>query len=226
MTRQLALNIELSVHHTLENFYPGANRMIIDYLKKNYELQTYLWGEQGVGKTHLLQACCHAFIQQGLRVAYIPLQDYKKFSPEILNGLEKLDLVCLDDIQAVLAKTEWEEALFHCYNKLRENSAKLITAANAAPKQLTIQLQDLQSRLEAGVIFQIKPLTDEEKLIVLQMAAKAKGLELSDEVAKFLLLHCERGMAQLFAILMQLDKASLTEQRKLTIPFVKTILST
>jgi DnaA family protein len=83
---------------------------------------------------------------------------------------------------------------------------------------------DLISRLTWGMVFQLQPLSDEEKLQVLIMRADCRGMTLSEEVGKFILNHCPRHMSTLFAALDALDKVSLAVQRKLTIPFVKTVL--
>ena len=100
----------------------------------------------------------------------------------------------------------------------------MIVAANLAPKSLGLFLPDVVSRLVSGIVFQMQPLSDEEKLQVLIMRAERRGMTLSEEVGKFILNHCPRHMSTLFAALDALDKISLATQRKLTIPFVKTVL--
>ena len=72
--------------------------------------------------------------------------------------------------------------------------------------------------------FQVHTLSDEQKLAALQQRAKARGLQLEEEVGEFLLRHCPRDTRFLFEILEKLDAASLVAQRKLTIPFVRSIL--
>ena len=228
MVQQLALDIELPIHHTLQNFQEGPNQIIIRYLQhflqNGQDRQVYLWGSEGAGKTHLLQASCHELVKQGLQVSYVPLAYYKDFSPQLLLGAEQLDLLCLDDIQMIASQSSWEEEIFHCYNRLQQCNSRLMIAADVPPQQLSFALADLKSRLTAGTIFHLQTLTDEQKLAALQNQAKVRGLELSSEVGQFLLAHCPRNMHQLFDILERLDKASLAAQRKLTIPFVKEII--
>ena len=73
--------------------------------------------------------------------------------------------------------------------------------------------------------FQLQLLSDEEKQAALQLAANQRGFELPNSVAQFILTHCARQQGELFQLLIKLDEASLVAKRKLTIPFVKQILS-
>ena len=90
---------------------------------------------------------------------------------------------------------------------------------------MPVQLEDLRSRLQWGVTYQVQLLNDEEKQEALQRRARARGMELNDEVAYYILQRLPRDMNELFNQLQRLDHASLAEQRKLTIPFVKKILN-
>lgn len=107
---------------------------------------------------------------------------------------------------------------------MRDLGVRLLVSANMPPKQLSCVLPDLASRLSWGLVFQVQGLADTQKLSALQLRSQRRGLTLSDEVGKFLLHNYPRDMLQLFAILEKLDQASLAEQRRLTVPFVKKIL--
>jgi DnaA-homolog protein len=212
-----------------ENFYAGQNAILLNCLqhfsRKLGEPYLYIWGKTGAGCTHLLQACCHAAQQQGFSVAYLPLSSLKKnHSSEILHGLEWVDMVCIDELENIVGDNNWQEALFHFYNRLQEQARFLLAAAKNPPNQLNLSLPDLISRLASGVLFQVRELNDAERLIALQRRADSRGLELSKEVGQFLLQRLPRDSKALFSALTQLDKASLSLKRKLTIPLVKTIL--
>jgi DnaA family protein len=88
-----------------------------------------------------------------------------------------------------------------------------------------LSLEDLRSRLQWGLTYQVHSLTDEDKQQALQMRARARGLELSDDVAQYIIQRLPRDTNELFWQLARLDHASLAEQRKLTIPFVKKVLA-
>lgn len=225
MGHQLTLDITLRTKNTFENFYVGTNEMVYGVLQKFYEGKRerfiYLWGEEGAGKSHLLQACCHLFNQHGQRVAYLPLAERQGLSPAVLEGLEHLSLLCIDDIDTICGASEWEEALFHCYNRLLLSGCQLLMSANVPPSQLPLLLPDLKSRLGQGVIFQVHSLNDEQKVEVLQRHAVERGFNLPSEVANYLLTHYGRGTKQLFALLDRLEQVSLETQHRLTLPFVK-----
>jgi DnaA family protein len=228
MSNQLTLGVGLKDEATFANYYRGQNGPLIQELQKaasgQGERVIYFCGSGGVGCTHLLQAACHQANRNKLTSVYIPLQSLIDYSPGIFEGMESLHLVCIDDVHLIAGRAAWEEAFFHAYNRIHDSGGRLIVTANVMPKLLGLALPDLVSRLTWGVAFQLQALSDEEKLAVLIMRAERRGMTLSEEVGKFILNHCPRHMSTLFAALEALDKASLAAQRKLTIPFVKTVL--
>ncbi|QLH41444.1 MAG: DnaA regulatory inactivator Hda [Coxiellaceae bacterium] len=229
MIAQLPLPVQLREDTTFHNFYEGDNKAVINFLEQflssSQQQDVFLWGGLGAGRSHLLQACCHALSQQQQMVFYLSLAT-PQLTPDSIENLEAFQLVCLDDIDAVMGHKEWEVALFHLYNRLHSVSGgKLLFAASMPPRQLPCVLADLQSRLAASVVFQVVPLNDEQKVFALQKRAQLRGLELSPEVAKFLLAHYSRDMVLLFSSLAILDRASLAAQRRLTVPFVKATLA-
>lgn len=227
LSNQLTLGLSLKDEATFINFYAAQNAEIITELKKTVhqgEKVVYLCGSRGQGRSHLLQASCHYAHQQQLTSVYLPLAQLISLTPEVLNGFESLDLVCIDDLHLIAGQPEWEEAIFHLYNRLYDADRKIVLSANDLPKAIQIQLPDLVSRLSWGFVFQLHSLEDHEKLSCLIMRAKHRGIALSEEVGKYILTHCPRHMGTLFAALDALDKASLAAQRRLTIPFVKEVL--
>jgi DnaA-homolog protein len=228
MASQLTLGVGLKDEATFANYYTGQNGPLIQELKKTAagkgERVIYFCGMGGEGCTHLLQACCHEANQNKLTAVYIPLASLIDFSPDIFEGLESLKLVCIDDLHLIAGRPAWEEAFFHVYNRIHDAGGSLVVTANVMPKSLGVALPDVVSRLSWGVVFQLQSLNDKEKLAVLTMRAERRGMTLSDEVGKFILNHCPRHMSTLFAALEALDKMTLAAQRKLTIPFVKTVL--
>lgn len=225
---QLTLGVGLKDEATFSNFFPGKNTQLVAVLKNlvrgEGERVIYFYGSGGQGCTHLLQACCHAAHQAKQSAVYVPLSHHSEFSPEIFEGLEALNLVCIDDVHLIAGKPAWEEALLHLYNRIHDAGGRLIMTGNVAPKALKIQLPDMLSRLTWAVVLQVQPLDDTEKLHAFIMRAERRGITLNEDVGKFILTHCPRHMSTLFAALDVLDKMSLAAQRKLTIPFVKEIL--
>jgi DnaA family protein len=155
---------------------------------------------------------------------YLPLAELKEIGPGMLEGVDQLPLVAIDDLQEVMGDADWEEALFHLYNRIRDRQSHLLIGANTPPAQCGGKLPDLVSRLSWGITYQVETLSDEEKVQALILRARQRGFDLLDDVAVFIMNRGPRDMAGLCQILDQLDQASLKEKRKLTIPFVKSEL--
>jgi len=225
---QLVLNLSLRDDATFSNYFPGNNGAVVEALKLcvsgKGESFVYLWGAKGVGRSHLLQACCHEMSENDSAV-YLDLDEYGDFAPEILEGFDHIDLVCIDNINSVLNRTHWEEALFHFYNRAQEQKKRLIVSGNTLPSQLLCELADLRSRLAWGLSFQVKALSDDHKLSALSLRAKNRGLILPETAGQYLLHHMSRNLSELFKLLDRLEKASLIEQRRITIPFIKSVVA-
>ena len=222
--QQLPLRIGLRDSATFANFHPGPNAAVVHALQAASEPFIYLGGAFGSGRSHLLQAACHEVSEANGLAAYLPLAECMLMPPQMLEGMEQMALVAIDDLELLAGNREWEQALFHLYNRMRDAGHRMIAAGNAAPAALDIGLPDLLSRLGWGPVFQLQPLSDGEKSEALRMRAKQRGMELPPEVADYLLSHGSRDMHDLFALLDRLDEGSLAAQRKLTIPFVKTFI--
>lgn len=228
MLSQLPLNISLRDDATLDSFFSGDNQEILQAVRTismgagdNF---LYLWGQQSVGCTHLLQAACQATRDLGLPAAYLPLKEMISFPVQNIQGFENIALICIDDIQCIAGNAVWEEAIFHLFNRIRLNHTRLLMGAKESPHHIKIQLPDLKSRLSWGITYHLQPLTDEQKLDALSLRSQNRGLKLDKAVGQFLLSRCPRNMTELFQTLKQLDEASLISKRRLTIPFVKEVL--
>lgn len=222
--QQLPLRIGLRDSATFANFHPGPNAVVVHTLQSASEPFVYLGGSPGCGRSHLLQAACHAVSEAGGLAAYLPLDECMAMSPQMLEGMEQMALLALDDVERLAGDPEWELALFHLYNRMRDAGHRMIVAGNAPPAALGIALPDLLSRLGWGPVFQLQPLDDSEKASALRMRARQRGMELSGEVADYLINHASREMHDLFTLLDRLDVGSLAAQRRLTIPFVRTFI--
>lgn len=235
MVRQLPLKFEPRDVYSFETLVPGDNGLAVELVQQcalgTGEQQIYLWGGRGDGKSHILQAACHAAASRGHSVCYLPLDQLTAELPgqssgqsaEIFDALEQLNLVCLDGIEALAASPPWEEALFDLINRMREAGSRLILASSAAPDALQIHLPDLHSRLLWGPVFQLQPLSDADKYQALRIRAKLRGLDLAENVADYLMRHYPRDLFDLFERLNTLDSAAMATQRRLTIPLIKDV---
>ena len=187
--------------------------------------QGFLWGPRGVGKTHLLQAFCHAAGEAGAQVGILPLGDLAHADPAVLEGLEQLDALCLDDLHVVAGSRPWEMALFTLVNACRERGTTLLMSAAHPPRALALRLPDLASRLVWGSVFGLENLDDSGRMRALRAQAHARGFTIPEEVMAFLLRHGPRRMDRLVAVLDALDRRSLVHKRRVTIPLAREVLA-
>ncbi len=230
---QLPLFAPPQEHFSFENFYePDDNPFLISLLQKlavEADIPLFfLFGEWGSGKTHLLHACCNRAAQQKKSVIFLPLNvlnQQNRQTTGAFQGIEQYDLVALDDLHLIAGDKNWEEEIFHLINRIRDCDHALLISSEQPLATLAIQLPDLRSRLQQGVVEQIPPLADAEKWRVLQHRARLRGMKLDDAMIRFLSRRTPRDFHTLFDLLEQMDQQTLAEQRRLTIPFVKKLLS-
>jgi len=222
---QLALPLQLQDHAVFESFWSAGNDALVAYLidlsGTGNSPGCWIWGASATGKTHLLQAVCD---RAGGRSAYLPLGRFVAAGPEVLDGLETRQFICLDDIDTVAGEPEWESSLFELCNQALDSGGILIISASASPRECGFELKDLESRFMRLPPFRVRPLADSDRVRALQLRASMRGLDLPVETANYLLTRGKRDMASLYALLDRLDLESLKAQRRLTIPFVKTVL--
>jgi DnaA family protein len=221
---QLPLELALADHASFETFVGGSNATAVEHVRNlasGSADTVWLWGAEGAGKSHLLQAACRAAADAGRRAMYVPLP---ALSPAILADLEHVDLLAVDDVHAVAGDLGWERALFVVLNAYLGRSGALLLAAAAPAVQCRFQLADLESRGAGAVTYRLAPLDDDNRAKALRLHAAARGLTLDSAAADFLLKRVPREMSVLTAWLARLDRASLTAQRRLTIPFIRDLL--
>lgn len=219
--KQLALGVRLRAGAVFESFASGQNSELITALRSDAAAPLWLWGAHGTGKTHLLQAACAA---AGNAAAYFPLDRSFALPPEAMSGFERNRLLCIDDVDRIAGDGGWERALFRLFNEAAELRTRLIFAAAVAPRQAQWVLEDWRSRAAACVVYQLRELDDAGRIEALRLRAAQRGLQLPDETSEYLLKRMPRDLPSLFETLDALDEASMVEQRRLTIPFIRDAL--
>ena len=224
---QLPLGIRLNDEATFANFLVSSgNRPLFDVLTSTSpSVQLiYLWGAEGSGRSHLLQALCHRYAESGASALYLPLLSRHDFAPQILEHSHALSVICVDDLDAVATDSVWQEAMFHCFNEAAESNVLFVVTASRAPRDLDLSLADLRSRMQKGLIFQLQAADDGFKKQILQHRANSRGISLSDQVCDYILQRADRSLAGLIAVLERLDSESFQRQRRLTVPLVKDVM--
>jgi DnaA family protein len=210
-----------------ESFLPARNREAVEHAVRVADGAAFgaVWmcGPAGCGKTHLLQAVC-AKVGEKDPAAYLPLAELASLGVGVLEGLSQLGCVSLDDVDAVAGELEWERALFGLLREIDERGARLVAAAKAPPALLPWKLPDLGSRFAASAVFQLRMLDEAEQQEALRLRARLRGVELPEETSRWLQRRFPRDMRTLYELLDTLDEAALVAQRRLTVPFIRSVL--
>ncbi len=228
MSIQFPLAFEFQSNQGFNTFFTASNQGIVTQLQKlilgTGERQIFLYGEAALGKSHLLQACCQFAHKQGMNPFYYPFEKKRLPSLSMLENLEKVQLVCFDNINEIIGNLDWEQALLNFLNQDAENNNRLILTARINPKEIGVKLPDLKNSLNSGLSLKLNPLEQSETITALIYKANYMGITISRKVGHFLVTHYASDLPSMWILLEQLDKATLSAQRKLTIPFLKQIL--
>lgn len=215
--QQLALPVQLREAASFASYWAGSNADTVATLRKLRD-SGLLYGPPGSGRTHLLQALCR---ERG--GAYLPLREVRDYGLEVLDGFDAQALLCLDDIDSLAADRDWSLALLRLLDRRRTAGTQTLCSAAAPPEALAM-LADLRTRLAAGVVLGLHALSDEDCAQLLRERAQARGLDLSGEVTRWMLRTQPRGAGALLDALERLDRASLSQKRRLSLPFVQATL--
>jgi DnaA-homolog protein len=222
--RQLSLGMRLQDRAVFASFLAGGNALALAAAQSlaagSGDALLYLHGTSGTGKSHLLQAFCAAVPGAG----YFPLTQLQDLGAEALEGVAGLPAIAIDDLQAVAGDAGWERQLFGLYNECLARGTRLLVAAPAPGVEIGIALPDLRSRLAAMPHFALRPLDEAQQREAMKLRAAQRGIELPDETLLYLQRRFARDMGRLHELLDRLDLASLQEQRRLTVPFIRQVL--
>ena len=225
--RQLPLSVRIPDRAVFSTYLPARNVQAVEHLSLvagGHRVEaTWLCGPHGTGKTHLLQAVC-VQASETKQAAYFPMREFVTLGVGVLEELSPFDCLCLDDVDAITGNREWERALFAVLIEMQERGARLVMSAEAPPALIQWALPDLGSRCAASAVFQLRLLDEDEQQEALKLRARVRGVELPDETARWLLRRFPRDMRTLYELLDTLDEASLVAQRRLTVPFIRSVL--
>ena len=220
--QQLLLRLSEPPAQTLENFAPGSNAEVLAVLHAWLagvveERCVYLWGPSGCGKSHLLRAAAQASQQSGRTLLLARTRELEALD----QGAPLPSVIAVDDVEQLNADVQ--AMLFRLFQRLREEDARVLAAGDAAPAGLDLR-DDVRTRLGAGLVFQLRLLSDEEKAEALTSRASGRGFALPAELVDYLLRHGRRDLPSLMAVVDALDEYSLQTKRPLTLPLLREVL--
>ncbi len=230
MTPQLPLTLPAPPHFRLEQFDIRGNEQALALLTRHIgsagaEPPLLLFGASGVGKTHLLVASAIKAREQGRHAGYLALSRWSDFTTDALDALAAHDYLAIDEVERIAGRRDAEIALFDLYNRCRDGGRQLLLAAREPLARLPLALPDLASRLSAASAVALNPLSETARRGLLRDRARARGFELEPAVIEFLFRRYPRDLPGLMALVERLDRESLAQQRRVTVPLVRSVIA-
>ncbi|MDT5009515.1 MAG: chromosomal replication initiator protein, partial [Mycobacterium sp.] len=183
----------------------------------------FIWGESGLGKTHLLHAAGN-YAQRlfpGMRVKYVSTEE---FTNDFINSLRDdrkvafkrsyrdIDVLLVDDIQFIEGKESIQEEFFHTFNTLHNANKQIVISSDRPPKHLATLEDRLRTRFEWGLITDVQPPELETRIAILRKKAQMDRLDVPDDVLELIASSIERNIRELEGALIRVTAfASLNQ---------------
>lgn len=227
---QIPLRINLRSPSSFANYLVGPNAAAVNAVQRfaGGDLDStclFLWGGSGTGKSHLVEAALQTANFSKRSCVYLALRNDSSLLSDALEGLESLGLVVVDDIDCVAGELDWEHAFFRLYNRCEsKKSAQLMITSRSPLRKTPFVLRDLSSRLSSGPVFQLKELSESDRVVAIKRRARERGYEMPDDVCNFLLKRSRRDMHTLANHLATIERLTLERKSPVTISVIKAAL--
>ena len=236
---------ELKLHpdYTFDNFVVGpSNRLAhascvaVSQAPGNTYNPLFLYGNSGLGKTHLLQAVCHE-TKRKFDVAVIQFLSCEGFVNRFIRAIEKgnlegfqsqfrtVDMLVIDDVQFLREREQSQEEFFHTFNALYNNGKQLILSADSPPGKIPSLEERLISRFNWGLVTRIDPPSHDTRVAIVQKKAHLRGLSISDEIAEYIARKVHANIRELEGALTTIYAVANTTGRPITLELAQTALN-
>ena len=187
----------------------------------------FLYGDSGLGKTHLMHAVGHA-VAERLPDARIEYATTEQFTNELINAIREdrmaqfrerfrsIDVLLVDDIQFLAGKERTQEEFFHTFNALYESGKQLIVSSDRPPKDIPTLENRLRSRFEWGLITDIQVPEFETRVAILKMNAEYRGVKVPTEVVDYIARNVTSNIRELEGALLRAILYASMNQEPLT----------
>ena len=225
--RQLALQIQINERASLNNFFISKkNNKSIKILKNillgsDKGVQIFIDDLGSNGKSYLLQAICNDFSNSNNSSIYIPMQEAINLDPSILEGVSELNLICIDDIDLINKRRDWEIALFNLINECYEKECFLLLSGSINKLEA---IPDLVSRIKKMETLRLEAINDDELLEATKEISKNLNIEISDKNMNYLINNSKRDIKTIFRTLSQLEKESLERKKSIGLNLIKEVI--
>jgi len=195
----------------------------------------FIYGDVGLGKTHLLQAIAHFIMRNKSELTFTYLSS-EQFTNELINAIRddktvefrrkyrNTDILLVDDIHFLAGKERTQEEFFHTFNALYEAHRQIVLSSDRPPTEIPTLEKRLRSRFEWGLITDIQPPDLETRIAILKKKAEIENINLDDQVAIFIAERVKTNIRKLEGCLMRLAAHSSLYNEKITVNSAKQIL--
>ena len=243
-SRSQRRGVELKLHpdYTFDNFVVGpSNRLAhascvaISQSPGNTYNPLFVYGNSGLGKTHLLQAvCCEA--RQKFDNAVIQFLSCENFVNRFIRAIEEgnlagfqsqfrtVDILVIDDIQFLREREQSQEEFFHTFNALYNNGKQIILSADCSPAELASLEERLISRFNWGLVTRIDPPSHDTRVAIVQKKAHLRGLNISEEIAEYIARKMHANIRELEGALTTIYAVAITTNKQITLELAQTAL--
>jgi len=205
-----------------EYYFDNTNNELQKKILEHEDIVIY--GIKKTGKTYLLQSLCNYYAEKNKISLFIPLAEVTSLETSILDSIESMDIICIDDIDAIKGIPEWEIALFNLINNSLISGCRLVFGSSKNPASINFSLSDLDSRIRKINSTEVLPVDNKNLQNAVKKIAKLRSISLGEKELKYLITYTERSMDNLIDILNKLDDLSIEQKRKITIPLIKEII--
>lgn len=195
----------------------------------------FIYGESGLGKTHLLHAIGHYAqnLYPTLRVRYVSSEEFTNdFINSIANNrgaafqsrYRNIDLLLIDDIQFLQGKAETQEAFFHTFNTLHDHNKQVVITSDVPPKNLTGFEDRMRTRFEWGLITDVQTPDLETRIAILRKKAERENLNVPDEILEYIATKVTTNIRELEGTLIRVTAFANLNKQAIDLPLVQTVL--
>ncbi len=195
----------------------------------------FIWGESGLGKTHLLHAAGHyaKHLYSGMRIKYVSTEE---FTNDFINSLRDdrrsafkkryrdVDVLLVDDIQFLEGKEGIQEEFFHTFNTLHNANKQIIISSDRPPKQLATLEDRLRTRFEWGLIADVQPPELETRIAILRKKAQMDNTYVPDDVLELIATRVERNIRELEGALIRVTAYASLDRSPIDRRLAETVL--
>jgi DnaA family protein len=229
--KQLIFPFQINQKASFDSFFCSPDNQnlmtrLADIVSSPDTSELIIHGEEGSGKSFLMQAICNELSSAEKQFAFIPMKKAFNMGVEIFQNLGSLDAVCIDDLQLILANQDWETALFNLINECQQSNCSLmLSLGGTQPLDESIILPDLLSRIKRMEFIALHAVQDEFFNQAIDFVAQQLDIKIEEAELEFLLKHQTRIFSLLVENIITLDNQAASLKRKITIPLIKETLN-